>query len=123
MTFTYICNFARLWQPFSGDRTISEYLKIHGNFIPGVRPGPDTERYLERITARITLPAALGLELLGTAAPYLTLVLTGQNVLVAVLSLILLVQTLDDVHRRIEAHVLMESYEGFLKRPRRPRPL
>jgi preprotein translocase subunit SecY len=122
--FTYVCNFARLWEPFSSDRaTISEYMKMRGDFIAGVRPGVDTEKYLARITALITLPAALGLALLGAGIPYAILVFTEQNILLVVLSLIMLVQTLDDARRRIEAHWTMESYEGLLKRRRKPRPV
>ena len=122
--FTYACNFARLWKPFSSDRaTISEYLKMRGAFVPGVRPGADTEQYLARVTALITPPAAAGLVLLGAGVPYAILVLAQQNVLLLVLSLILLVQTLADMRRRIEAHRAMESYEGFLKRPSERRPV
>ena len=37
----------------------AENIRKQGGFIPGIRPGPQTERYLARILSRITLPGAL----------------------------------------------------------------
>ena len=37
----------------------ADTLRKQGGFIPGIRPGPQTERYLAKILSRITLPGAL----------------------------------------------------------------
>src|SRR5690606_37890211 len=37
----------------------ADTLRKQGGFIPGIRPGPQTERYLGKILSRITLPGAL----------------------------------------------------------------
>ncbi|MGH9252797.1 MAG: preprotein translocase subunit SecY, partial [Acidimicrobiales bacterium] len=37
----------------------ADTIRKQGGFIPGIRPGPQTERYLAKILARITLPGAL----------------------------------------------------------------
>ena len=34
----------------------ADQIRKQGGFIPGIRPGPQTERYLQRILNRITLP-------------------------------------------------------------------
>ena len=37
----------------------ADQIRKQGGFIPGIRPGPQTERYLSRILNRITLPGAV----------------------------------------------------------------
>src|SRR5690606_7464290 len=37
----------------------ADTIRKQGGFIPGVRPGPQTEHYLAKILSRITLPGAL----------------------------------------------------------------
>ena len=37
----------------------ADQIRKQGGFIPGIRPGPQTERYLAQILNRITLPGAL----------------------------------------------------------------
>src|SRR5918999_1130678 len=37
----------------------ADTIRKQGGFIPGIRPGPQTERYLAKILSRITLPGAL----------------------------------------------------------------
>jgi len=114
--FVYICNFSQIWRPFSNeDLSLAESLKRHGFFISGVRPGNATDEYLSGITARITLPGSLGLAFLAAGLPYLILRLTGQNMIVTVLSLIVVVKTINELRDRIQGYWLMESYEGFIK--------
>lgn len=120
--FTYICNFSMLWQPPSNkDLSLAEQLKRAGSYIPGVRPGSQTEEYLSRIMTRITLPAGLGLALLAAGLPYAILQLTQQNVLVAVLSVIVFVQTLEGLRDEVRAYALVGEYKGFLGSRKRRR--
>ena len=37
----------------------ADIIRKQGGFIPGIRPGPPTERYLAKVLNRITLPGAL----------------------------------------------------------------
>ena len=46
----------------------AENIRKQGGFIPGIRPGPQTERYLARILSRITLPGALFIAFIAPAA-------------------------------------------------------
>jgi preprotein translocase subunit SecY len=61
---------------------------------------------------------SLGLSVLAAVLPYLILRFTQGNAIVAALSLIVLVQTLDEVQNRVQAYRAMESYEGLLSRPK-----
>jgi hypothetical protein len=46
----------------------ADNLRKQGGFIPGIRPGPQTERYLAKILSRITLPGALFIAILAHRA-------------------------------------------------------
>ncbi len=100
----------------------ADSIRRQGGFIPGVRPGPQTERYLGKILSRITLPGALFLAavaivpavVLSQAFPYdptnPTLGLfgfTGISILIAVgVSL--------ETMKQIDSQLMMRNYEGFL---------
>jgi preprotein translocase subunit SecY len=50
----------------------ADVIRKQGGFIPGIRPGPPTERYLAKVLNRITLPGALFLMIIALA-PFLAL--------------------------------------------------
>lgn len=97
----------------------ADTLRKQGGFIPGIRPGPQTERYLARILSRITLPGALFLAIvalipavvLAQFLPDETLGIfgfTGISILIAVgVSL--------ETMKQIDSQLMMRNYEGFLK--------
>lgn len=94
---------------------ISENLQRQGAFIPGVRPGKNTERYLMKVLNRITLIGAL---FLGTVAimPFIAAEITGVNsLLLGATSLLIVVGVAIDTMRQLEAQLVMRNYEGFIK--------
>ena len=94
---------------------ISENLQRQGAFIPGVRPGKNTQQYLLRTLNRITLIGAL---FLGAVAvlPYIASQLTGVNsLLLGATSLLIVVGVAIDTMRQLEAQLVMRNYEGFIK--------
>jgi preprotein translocase subunit SecY len=116
--FTYIYNVSLLWQR---DEPISESLKKAGAFIPGLRPGQQTEQYLSRVVTDISLPGGLGLALLAAGLPYAILRLTQQNLIVTILSLIVVVTSVQGLRDQVCAYHYAESYEGFLHPTRKKR--
>ena len=50
----------------------ADIIRKQGGFIPGIRPGPPTERYLAKVLNRITLPGALFLTVIALV-PFLVL--------------------------------------------------
>jgi preprotein translocase subunit SecY len=94
---------------------IAENLQRQGAFIPGVRPGRNTQLYLMRTLNRITLIGAL---FLGAVAvlPYIASQLTGVNsLLLSATSLLIVVGVAIDTMRQLEAQLVMRNYEGFIK--------
>jgi preprotein translocase subunit SecY len=90
---------------------ISENLQRQGAFIPGVRPGRNTQLYLQRTLNRITLIGAL---FLGAVAvmPFIAAQLTGVNsLLLGATSLLIVVGVAIDTMRQLEAQLVMRNYE------------
>jgi len=94
-------------------------MKEYGSFIPGIRPGRKTAEYLEEIMNRITLVGASFLAAI-TIFPtvimhmmdldaYLASFLGGTGVLIVVGVAL-------DIVQKVESHLLMRHYEGFIKR-------
>ena len=45
----------------------ADNLRKHGGYIPGIRPGPPTAQYLDRVLTRLTLPGSLFLAVVAVA--------------------------------------------------------
>jgi preprotein translocase subunit SecY len=96
-------------------QNISENLQRQGAFIPGIRPGLNTKRYLEGVLTRITLVGAL---FLGVVAilPYIAAEVTGvQTLFLGSTSLLIVVGVAIDTMRQLEAQLMMRNYEGFIQ--------
>jgi len=107
-------------------QNLPETLQKQGGFIPGIRPGPRTESYLNGVLSRITLVGALFLGFIAIL-PYIvgvvvdTLfggagVLTGyQSLIISSAGLLIVVGVVLDTMKQIEAQLLMRNYEGFIR--------
>jgi len=94
---------------------ITDDLKTHGSFIPGIRPGKTTHDYLDTVLTRVTLAGALALTivaLLQYAVPMLTN--AGLSVLGGT-SLLIVVGVALDTYQSIEAQLAMRHYDSFIR--------
>ena len=100
---------------FSQQR-IAENLQKQGGSVPGIRPGPNTDRFLQTVVNRITVAGALFLGLVAIA-PWLASLFTGVNALVfSSTALLIVVGVAIDTMKQLEAQLLMRRYEGFINR-------
>ena len=93
----------------------ADQLRKQGGFIPGVRPGPQTERYLGKAVNRITLPGAVFVAIIAIM-PYLLLIAADINSFgFAGTSVLISVGVALELMRQIDSQLTLRNYEGFLK--------
>jgi len=97
-------------------KEMAKNLRDSGSFIPGLRPGRRTAEYLETVMTRITYFGAAFLAVIAVV-PSLVTVLMGIDSRVAIYlggtGLLIVVSVSLDLVQKIEANLLMRSYEGF----------
>ncbi|MGZ4682426.1 MAG: preprotein translocase subunit SecY [Acidimicrobiales bacterium] len=94
----------------------ADTLRKQGGFIPGIRPGPQTERYLAKVLSRITLPGALFIASVALIPSLLlTHFLPGNQVSFSGTSILIAVGVALETMKQIDSQLMMRNYEGFLK--------
>lgn len=95
----------------------SENLKKAGGFIPGIRPGKNTETYLDYVLTRITVLGAAYLTLVCLLPDYV-MAQSGQRQFFAIggTSLLILVNVTIDTISQIQSHLLAHQYGDLLKK-------
>jgi len=95
----------------------AEYLKRQNSFIPGVKPGQDTQDYIDTLTTRITLPGAVFIGLIAILPAIIAI--AGVNDAFAIFfggtSLLILVGVVLDTLQQVESYLLMRKYDGLVK--------
>jgi preprotein translocase subunit SecY len=96
----------------------ADNLRKHGGYVPGIRPGPPTAQYFDRVLTRLTLPGSLYLAAIATL-PSVAIVYFGfsQTTSGAIggTSVLIAVGVALDTMRQMESQMMMRSYEGFLR--------
>jgi preprotein translocase subunit SecY len=91
--------------------TIAENLQKQGGFIPGIRPGVETQVYLERVKNRLLLTGATFLAVIAVL-PIIVQQITGsQNLVVGGSSVIILVGVIVDMMKQIDSQISLREYE------------
>ncbi len=96
---------------------LAHNLKEYGSFVPGIRPGAKTAEHLEYVINRITLAGAAFLCLIAVLPDILAGSIGVGRYLVAFMGgtgILIVVGVGLDVMQKIESHLLMRNYPGFL---------
>jgi preprotein translocase subunit SecY len=92
----------------------ADIIRKQGGFIPGIRPGPATERYLAKTLNRITLPGSLFLAAIAIA-PLLVFALWDISQFpFGGTALLITVGVALETMKQIDSQLMMRNYEGFL---------
>jgi preprotein translocase subunit SecY len=96
-------------------RETADNLKKSGAFVPGIRPGDQTARYIDRVLSRLTLVGALYITLVCLLPEFLIL---KWNVLFYFggTSLLIIVVVAMDFMAQVQAYIMSHRYEGLLKK-------
>ncbi|MEM9133866.1 MAG: preprotein translocase subunit SecY [Actinomycetota bacterium] len=100
----------------------ADELRKSGGFIPGIRPGPQTERFLARTLNRITFPGAMFLALVALipSAALARLLGSGSNDAASLvgfsgISILIAVGVSLETMKQINSQLMARNYDGFLK--------
>ena len=103
-------------------QNLADTLQRQGGFIPGIRPGYNTEKYLNTVLSRITLVGALFLGFVAILPWLVHLIFGGagtaanSTLLISSTGLLIVVGVVLDTMKQLEAQLLMRHYEGFIRK-------
>ena len=96
----------------------ADNLRKYGGYIPGIRPGPPTAQYLDRVLTRLTLPGSLFLAAVAVLPSIFINHFGFSQATARALggtSVLIVVGVALDTMRQMESQMMMRSYEGFLR--------
>ncbi|MDR1111447.1 MAG: preprotein translocase subunit SecY [Deltaproteobacteria bacterium] len=94
---------------------VAENMKKHGGFVPGIRPGPRTAEYIDRVLTRITLWGAVYVSFI-CLMPNFIMNYFKVNFYFGGTALLIVVGVALDTIAQIQSHLLNKQYDGILKR-------
>jgi preprotein translocase subunit SecY len=96
-------------------RETADNLKRSGAFIPGIRPGEQTAKYIDSVMSRLTLAGAIYITLVCLLPEFLVV---GWNVpfYFGGTSLLIIVVVVMDFMAQVQAHLMSHQYEGLMKK-------
>lgn len=95
----------------------AENLKRNGGFIPGIRPGKNTENYLDYVLTRITVIGAIYLALV-CLIPEFMIARAGIPFYLGGTSLLIVVNVTVDTVTQIQSHLIAHQYRDLIKKAR-----
>jgi preprotein translocase subunit SecY len=99
-------------------KEIADNMKKQGGFVPGIRPGSPTAEYIERILTLITLPGSIFLAIVAVLPTFIMNIFSVTSSFAQFFggtSLLIIVGVALDTLQKIESHLMMRHYDGFMK--------
>ncbi len=97
-------------------KQLSEMLMKQGSFLPGIRPGAPTKKYLDYVSLRITLFGAIFLGVIAVL-PSIGQSMTGiQNLLIGGTSLLIVVSVILETSKQVGSHLVMSDYDSYVSK-------
>jgi len=96
-------------------RETADNLKKSGAFIPGIRPGEQTSRYIDKVMTRLTLAGALYITFI-CLVPQFLIIAWGVQFYFGGTSLLIIVVVIMDFMAQVQTHLMSHQYDNVLKK-------
>jgi len=96
-------------------RDTADQLKKSGAFIPGIRPGEQTSKYIDKVMTRLTLVGALYITAV-CLLPQFLIVIFNVPFQFGGTSLLIIVVVIMDFMSQVQAHLISRDYDSVLKK-------
>src|SRR5687767_13538075 len=93
----------------------ADVIRKQGGFIPGIRPGPPTERYLQQVLNRITLPGSMFLMVIAVIPLLVFAAWDIAQFPFGGTAILITVGVALETMKQIDSQLMMRNYEGFLR--------
>lgn len=98
-------------------RETADNLKKQGAVVPGIRPGEQTTRYMDKILTRLTLTGALYLTIVCLLPEFFMMALgTGSGLIFGGTSILIIVVVAMDFMAQVQAFMMSQQYESLMKK-------
>ena len=94
---------------------LADNMKKYGGFIPGIRPGEPTMRYVDKVLTRITLTGSVFLEFIAILPNFIGSITNIQGVYFGGTALLIIVGVALDTMRQAQSLMVTRNYQGFIK--------
>ncbi|CAM5188300.1 preprotein translocase subunit SecY [Alishewanella longhuensis] len=95
-------------------RDTADNLKKSGAFIPGIRPGEQTSKYIDKVMTRLTLAGALYITFI-CLVPEFMMVAWNVQFYFGGTSLLIIVVVIMDFMAQVQTHLMSHQYDSVLK--------
>ncbi|HAD47458.1 MAG: preprotein translocase subunit SecY [Idiomarina sp.] len=96
-------------------RETADNLKKSGAFIPGIRPGEQTSRYIDKVMTRLTLAGALYITFVCLVPEFMMIAWNVQFYFGGT-SLLIIVVVIMDFMAQVQTHMMSHQYDSVLKK-------
>ncbi|MDU4658586.1 MAG: preprotein translocase subunit SecY [Clostridium butyricum] len=94
---------------------MAENLHKSAGFVPGVRPGEETERYFENVLNRLSFIGGILAAILAVIPVMIDNYTAFQNAAFSGTALLIVINVALDFTRQVESQMVVRHYKGFLK--------
>jgi preprotein translocase subunit SecY len=94
---------------------VAENLQKGGGFVPGIRPGKETEKYLGRVLSRLTVVGGVFLGLIAVLPSFFRNAIGANNLAIGGTSVLILVSVALQLIREMEGELVMERYDTLTR--------
>lgn len=94
---------------------IAENLQKGGGFVPGIRPGKETEKYLGGVLSRLTMVGGVFLGLIAVLPSFFSNAIGATNLAIGGTSILIVVSVALEMIREMEGELVMGRYDRLIR--------